>query len=79
MAGTGFGRGIQSTEINKRRIVSGFYMRAEKETDAPISTSYEKSSGLTGSIMRDRALWKDDTKFCPFRILPISVPSCFSF
>lgn len=71
--------GSWSPEINKRRIVSGFYMGAKKETDAPISTSYEKSSGVTGSIMRDRALWKGDTKFCPFRILPISVPSCFSF
>lgn len=71
--------GSWNPELNMRRIVSGFYTRDEKETDAPISTSYERSSGVTGSIMRDKDLWKDNTKFCPFRILPISVPSCFSF
>lgn len=71
--------GSWSPETNRRRIVSGYFERRDELAEAPISTKYEKSTGLSGSIMRDAALWKDEPKFCPFRILPLSVPSCFQF
>lgn len=72
-------RGSWSPETNKRRIVSGYFERREEVTEAPISKVYERSSGVSGAIMKDKHLWVEDNKFCPFRILPLSVPSCFSF
>ena len=77
-------QGSWSPEVNKRRIVGQAY----EDPEALITSLYIASTGISGVIMADSALWNglpsadppipSEPKFNPFRILPIPMNSCIS-
>lgn len=77
-------QGSWSPEVNKRRIVGQTY----EDPEALITSLYIASTGISGVIMADSALWNGlpsadppippEPKFNPFRILPIPMDSCIS-
>lgn len=71
--------GSWSPEVNRRRIVSGTLSKEGAETRAQISSKYDRSTGQTNLLMLDQDIWKENKKFCPFRILPLTLDSCFTF
>jgi len=79
--------GSWSPEVNKRRVVNRSYEDPldTLNTLAPITQKYLESTGHTNVLTLDSDLWDEeaedvagDLKFCPFRVLPILLDSCFT-
>lgn len=76
--------GSWSPEVNRRRVVNRSFEDpvGTLNTDAPITSLYQESTGHTNALTLDAPLWDEenggDLKYCPFRILPIILDSCFT-